>query len=89
MARFVASLILTVALLPATAAAAPGDLDRSFGSAGVAIFDWGGISSATGILVGAQPAVAPPVAAPAMGAAAAAVAAPRAAWLAGRAIGAP
>jgi uncharacterized delta-60 repeat protein len=51
MARFVAPLVLTLALFPATAVAAPGDLDRSFGNAGVGIFDWGGASSATGILV--------------------------------------
>src|SRR5690349_1227242 len=51
MARFLTLLVLSLALIPATAVAAPGDLDRSFGNAGVRIFDWGGDSSATGILV--------------------------------------
>ena len=51
MARFLTLLVLSLALVPATAMAAAGDLDRSFGNAGIGIFDWGGTSSATGILV--------------------------------------
>ena len=44
-------LTLALALLPAVALAAPGDLDRSFGGDGIAALDWGGVDFATGVLV--------------------------------------
>jgi len=50
-ARLLALFALSLALVPASAMAAAGDLDRSFANAGIGIFDWGGISSATGLLV--------------------------------------
>ncbi len=51
MARFVASVVLALAFLPATAVAAPGDFDTSFGGDGSMSLDWGTFSSVTGILV--------------------------------------
>jgi uncharacterized delta-60 repeat protein len=51
MARFLASLVMTLAILPATAVAAPGDLDDSFDGDGVATLDWGGVDFATDVLV--------------------------------------
>src|SRR5215212_2264548 len=51
MARFVVSLVLTLAFLPATAVAAPGDFDTSFGGDGSMSLDWGPFASATGVLV--------------------------------------
>jgi uncharacterized delta-60 repeat protein len=51
MARFVVSLVLTLALLPATAVAAPGDFDSSFGGDGSVSLDWGPFSSVEGVLV--------------------------------------
>jgi len=51
MARFVVSLVLTLAFLPATAVAAPGDFDTSFGGDGSMSLDWGPFASVTGVLV--------------------------------------
>jgi uncharacterized delta-60 repeat protein len=51
MARFLASLVLTLAFLPATAVAAPGDFDTSFGGDGSVSLDWGPFSSVTGVFV--------------------------------------
>jgi uncharacterized delta-60 repeat protein len=51
MARLVASLVLTLAFLPATAVAAPGDFDASFGGDGSMTLDWGPFASVTGLLV--------------------------------------
>ena len=44
-------LTLALAVLPAAALAAPGDLDNSFDGDGVVALNWGGVDRATGILV--------------------------------------
>jgi uncharacterized delta-60 repeat protein len=44
-------LTLALALLPAVALAAPGDLDKSFGGDGIVALDWGGVDFATDVLV--------------------------------------
>jgi uncharacterized delta-60 repeat protein len=44
-------LTLALALLPAVALAAPGDLDGSFGGDGIVALDWGGVDFATGVAV--------------------------------------
>jgi uncharacterized delta-60 repeat protein len=51
MARFVASLVLTLAFLPAVAVAAPGDFDASFGGDGSVSLDWGPFATVTDVLV--------------------------------------
>ena len=51
MARFAAALVVTLAFPPATAVAAPGDFDASFGGDGSMSLDWGPFASVTGVLV--------------------------------------
>jgi uncharacterized delta-60 repeat protein len=44
-------LTMALALLPAVAQGASGDLDGSFGGGGIVALDWGGVDFATGVLV--------------------------------------
>src|SRR3954465_9557510 len=51
MAPLVVSLLLALAFLPATAVAAPGDFDSSFGGDGSMSLDFGAFASVPGVLV--------------------------------------